>query len=116
MSYPKNIEKDEWIAIRNVAKALSLLAKEKIYSPIDAIGDSLSPALRVEALRRAIRMIASDKPEMLPKQYDIEKTISLLLDEKRGRLAGSILASLALASIHELEEKQQNNTAKTGGA
>ncbi|ADV65295.1 hypothetical protein Desmu_0993 [Desulfurococcus mucosus DSM 2162] len=108
------LERDERKAIQNVAKALSWLAKEKVYSPIDVIGDSLSPALRVEALRRAIRMIASEKPEILPSKEDLERTIMLLLDEKRGKLVGSILASLALAS--QASEKLLEEPPKTGGA
>jgi hypothetical protein len=104
----------EWIALNNVASALSTLAEKKVYGPIDAIGDSLSPGLRVEALRRALRMIISENPEKMPNSEDLKVVIDLLLDEKRGKLAGSVLASFALSkpSIKFSEEKKKKEEAE----
>jgi hypothetical protein len=99
----------EWVALVNVASALSVLSEKEIYGPIDAIGDALSPSLRVEALRRALRMIISENPEKMPTSEDVKIIINLLLDEKRGKLAGSILASFALSktSVKSSEEKRK---------
>ena len=105
----------EWVALNNVASALSTLTEKKVYGPIDAIGDSLSPGLRVEALRRALRMIISENPERMPASEDLRIVIDLLLDEKRGKLAGSVLASFALSkpSTKPPEEKEKEAEEET---
>ncbi|MGC8997676.1 MAG: hypothetical protein ACP5GN_07330 [Fervidicoccaceae archaeon] len=102
----EKLEPSEWWALRRVATALNLLIENKAYNTIDVIADSQKPELRVESLWRALRMIASEDPNRLPPQRDVEITIRLLMDEKKGKIAGSILATLSITHEKESEENK----------
>ena len=98
---------EEWNSMRAVARYLSYFTQEKVYRYVDGLGDALSEAQRVQFLREALRALrAKGKP--VPPQEDVERVINLLLDRRRGREAGSIIASLALTSYSvEGEEKKE---------
>ncbi len=101
VSRKEEISYKEWEIIKRIASSLSLLVEKKVYNPIDTIGDSFSPRMRVEALGRALRMIVSEDPNRLPQSEDVQEILHLLLDERKGKLVGSILASLALSRTEE---------------
>jgi len=94
---------EEWNSMRVVARYLSFFTREGVYRFVDGLGDALSEAQRVQFLREALRALRA-REQPVPPQEDVERVVSLLLDRRRGREAGSIIASLALAS-YPLEEE-----------